>query len=69
MTPETATRLKRLGLNQRQFARLADVSEDTVSGWGKRHREARGVQKEPTLVHLLLSAWEACPAVIPRQSD
>jgi hypothetical protein len=61
MTPELRAALKTLGLSGRKFAALTGLSDDTVSGWGRKQRETRGVQKVPAWVPLLITAWQASP--------
>jgi hypothetical protein len=59
LTPELKAAVKELGLNSRSFAALIGVGEDTVSGWGKRYRSYRGLQKEPLWAWHLVHAWKS----------
>lgn len=64
MTPFLKSALRSLGLTGREFAALTGVSEDTVSGWGKKVRQSRGVQHEPLWAILLTDAWQRCPEAL-----
>lgn len=64
MTPLLKSTLKDMGVTAREFAALTGLSEDTVSGWGKRHRAARGTQQEPPWVWCLVDAWRHSPEAL-----
>lgn len=59
MTPNLATRLKALGLTQREFAAATGVSVSQVNRWSV------GEYETPTWVWRLLDAWEELARVPP----
>lgn len=63
MTPHMKETLKSMGVSGREFATLTGLSEDTVSGWGRR-RHGREVQHEPLWAWLLIDAWRHSPAAL-----
>ena len=64
MTPDTRRRIRELGLNSRSFAAIVGMDEDTVSGWGRKHRRKRAIQREPIWARHLVRDWERCPALL-----
>lgn len=56
--------VRAIGLNNRSFAALLGIGEDTVSGWGKRYRAHRGLQEAPLYVWHLIDAWTKDPELL-----
>ena len=64
MTPTDQAILRAIGLSARRFADILSKPPSTVHGWG--HVRNGRLQETPTEIRLLLSAWEQCPALVPK---
>jgi hypothetical protein len=52
------------GLTAKGFAAIVGLDEDTVCGWGKKHRRGRGIQHEPIWAWHLVRAWTRYPELL-----